>query len=151
MATSEEHVNVLKSLCRLCGGKLAKDTFLVMKHASSIMLAFYLDITSDTENLHPPKMCLKCYSTMKNIEKRQTTSNLKTKTWDHHTDTDCLICSKHKLKAVRKAKKKKMQPVGQERPEYGPENCQTNFLQKFLCIILIINKNEISVAFTTAI
>ena len=105
--TFERHVSLLQKLCRICGNLLQKDTFNVSNYSSMIQTAFF--VYTDLTNVHPAKICLKCYATMLNIQKRETTTQTKVVTWQPHTSTDCETCAYASgfSKAGRKPKKGK--------------------------------------------
>ena len=73
------HIVNLNSLCRVCGGKLGKDSVFAERHKDRINGAYFINIQTDKYDIHPPKMCMKCYTTMRNIEKRGTTTTLEIK------------------------------------------------------------------------
>ena len=95
----EGHRSIIAKLCRLCGYQLDKkhdyNNFSITDELSKIILkCFYLDTGNDKSEIHPTKICLKCYSTIKNIEtrlKRGSKSSLVLFDFTPHT-VNCKIC-----------------------------------------------------------
>ena len=111
----EQHCLNLQNLCRICGGYIRKDPVMVNTIHERIAEAFHIDTSSDNPVVHPPKICLACYSTMINIKKRQTTTILKIWPWYEHSN-DCMTCS-HTLKVKKGGRKLKKPKLG--RPKAG--------------------------------
>ena len=109
MATPDTHISCLAKLCRTCGKLLGKNSLLVCNNASRINKAFYMNTLCDSVDTHPQNICIKCYSTIRNIENRETTATITTKIWQPHSSDSCDVCAnaKHKLKAGRKCKPKR--------------------------------------------
>ena len=103
------HSLSLAHLCRICGEILSKRFFKVKEHYQRLVAAYLVDFSSDNPEIHPPHICHRCYSTMTNIELRQTTTQIKAMQWYHHTEGNCTTCNnKYKLcKGGRKPKKQK--------------------------------------------
>ena len=92
----EGHRSIIAKLCRLCGYQLDKkhdyNNFSITDQLSkSILKCFYLDTCNDKSEIHPTKICLKCYSTIKNIEKRGSKSFLVLFEFTPHT-VNCKTC-----------------------------------------------------------
>ena len=64
------HNEHLSMLCRICGSLLGEYIYPCGIYSEDLMKAFQLDVSKDTENIHPPKFCFKCCSLMKNYLKR---------------------------------------------------------------------------------
>ena len=91
-----DHADSLKKLCRLCATLLTKDTFEVSKYRDRLNRAFFIDTEADCEDNHPKRLCIRCYATILNIEKRGTTTTMKIQQWKPH-DLNCEVCSSIKL------------------------------------------------------
>lgn len=92
----DEHMSIISSLCRLCGYKLDKkhnyNNFLITDELSKkILKCFFINTCNDKREIHPSKICLKCYSTIKNIEKRGSKSSLILFEFTPHT-VNCKTC-----------------------------------------------------------
>ena len=77
-------------------------------HKNNLTSTFRIDFSSEIPNIHPANFCLKCYSTMKNIEKKKvTTHSIDLVEWKPH-DENCSVCTKfsYSLKGGRPKKKK---------------------------------------------
>ena len=74
------------------GKFLGKEALEVLNYKDNIETNFMVNVEDDMAQVHPCRMCFKCYSTMRNIEQRETTSQLQLKQWGPHTDT-CDTCS----------------------------------------------------------
>ena len=111
MATEEKHINNLTKLCRICGNLLQKDKFEVLRYKDLVHSVFFVDITKeDSENIHPKYICLRCYSSMRQVKARGTTNSLKIKNWVPHKDSsNCEVCQSTPMlqKGGRKKKKTK--------------------------------------------
>ena len=73
-ATSANHILCLSKLCRLCGNYIGADSFYVINIIARVDEAFLTEIGEDRTEIHPPKICMKCYTLMRHIEQRGTTS-----------------------------------------------------------------------------
>ena len=109
------HAQNLAKLCRMCANFLTKDTFTVQKYTERIKNVFYINISDDLIHIHPKLMCMKCYSTMRNIEKRATTPKVRPNTWEPHSST-CQVCER--VKVLQLGRKKPIKPKS-GRPKYG--------------------------------
>ncbi len=68
------HENVLKEVCRLCACRVRKqrqkDTSrLVTLYAPLIEVAYDIVAYSDNPNIHPSRVCIKCYSKLHRVKK----------------------------------------------------------------------------------
>ena len=108
---TDQHTTALTKLCRFCGLSLSKDCFNFFsceETKDNILKCFYVDVSMDIENIHPKKMCLKCYSTLKNISQRNTTTPHNIIQWTKHSNTNCFACRQvEKLKKGGRPKKRK--------------------------------------------
>ena len=77
---------------------------------------FFLPVKNDNTDIHPQKICQKCYSTLTN---RATTSNITIKEWTPHSD-NCLTCA-----SVEK-NKKGGRPTKKRRP--GRPNSSNTYI-----------------------
>ena len=66
----------------------------------------YIDIQKDFPEIHPTKICIKCYARLGNLKIRGCTSTHTLVTWEEHKD-DCNICENipNKRKGGRPKKK----------------------------------------------
>ena len=132
-----KHQENLQKLCRLCGGYICKDAVDVLKCQEKIKNAFFIDISNDSDLIEPRKICKVCYATLLTVENRQTTTNLKPVSWEHHNNNNCATCSRVETikKGGRKPKKAKL-----GRPKSNEQIWSRAVLNK---IINIIPKTEI--------
>ncbi len=90
------HQESLKCLCRLCGGPVTKVNY-VQKFSKDIKLALHIDVTTDSDLIHPPYMCTSCrlklnrWRTKKNRTKIADPISLEVPSWIPH-DNKCSIC-----------------------------------------------------------
>ena len=103
------HEKLLEKLCRICG-ELCSTKFKVTEHFERISKAFLVYLDRDDPNIHPKHICHPCYSTMTNVEARQTTTQIKPLSWEAHMEIDCVTCQKMQQlrKGGGKFKKKKI-------------------------------------------
>ncbi|XP_065680536.1 V(D)J recombination-activating protein 1-like [Hydra vulgaris] len=99
---TESHITKLKKLCRISGEKLGNRSVLLTNHVNRIELHFFIRIDKDDRKMHPQKMCYRCYSIMRNIEKGSNT-NLKLRTWISNCQKCECVC--FKVNKGRKPKK----------------------------------------------
>ncbi|XP_057300003.1 V(D)J recombination-activating protein 1-like [Hydractinia symbiolongicarpus] len=115
MADPESQHNIyLTKLCRICQehtGKVLRNALSVTKFSERIEKAFRIDLKGDHPTVHPRKICLKCYSLMKNVETKNTTPILNVKSWFPHNPSDCDTCKLGSIKS-RGGKKTKSKSVG---------------------------------------
>ena len=57
----------------------------------------FIDVSKEKEDIHPPKICLKCYSKLKNAEKRKTTFKHELHVWKEH-HSNCSVCERVNVK-----------------------------------------------------
>ena len=102
------HVEKLSSLCRICGQKLGKDPVCAERYKLRIVDAYFINIEADKPDIHPPKICMRCYTTMRNIESRGTTTTLDIKDWQKIECHNCICTCYNYVKIPgRKLKQKK--------------------------------------------
>ena len=82
-----------------------------------------MPVKNDNTDIHPQKICQKCYYTLTNIENRATTSSITIKTWTPHSD-NCLTC------ASEEKNKKGGRPTKKRRPERPNSSNTTSGLEK---------------------
>ncbi|XP_065667941.1 uncharacterized protein LOC136088190 [Hydra vulgaris] len=66
----EKHQQKLLRVCRICGNLTGKDALTTAVKTERIFNIFKIKTDEDCLEVHPQQICLKCYSTMRNIEKR---------------------------------------------------------------------------------
>ena len=125
----EAHKRALENLCRICGerfktGKIGKIKYRKPTYVKDIQDEIFLllgeDVSQDVENLHPNKLCRKCYLDIANtrnitddierIEKYKTASELVhslRSEWVEHNDENCKICEKTEIPKTQFVKKPK--------------------------------------------
>ena len=126
----EYHYECLLALCRVCGEKalnrndISRKLFskapLCTKYATQIKDIYGIDISTDTQDVHPSRLCKGCANKMDNIKKSKSSHatidgeflihcnelNIK---WTNHSQADCFTCALNTmlgLKSGRKAKRK---------------------------------------------
>ena len=99
---TEYHETKLKTLSRICGESLDNDSVLLTKHIIIIEFCFFIRIDKDHPNMHPQKMCYRCFSIKRNIEKGSNTE-LKLRSWPENCNLTECVC----FKANKGRKKKK--------------------------------------------
>ena len=106
---NKQHQINLAKLCRVCGLILPERTFLVKENINLIKESYYLDVSGDNDCIHPPKICLKCHTTARNIAHRSTTTQIISKQWVPHKN-ECPVCNRVKSlsKGGRPPKKKSL-------------------------------------------
>ncbi|XP_047140285.1 uncharacterized protein LOC105850260 isoform X1 [Hydra vulgaris] len=106
-ATSANHILCLIKLCRLCGNYIGTDSFNVINIIARVDQAFFTEVGEDRTKIHPPKICMKCYTLMRHIEQRGTTSfNFILTSWPHTCSLESCICF------LKKSGRKKKKPFG---------------------------------------
>ncbi|XP_057313751.1 V(D)J recombination-activating protein 1-like [Hydractinia symbiolongicarpus] len=104
------HENMLAKLCRVCGEFLTKSKGIAKQKMTleKELELLFVHIQEDVDNIHPKYVCFRCYNTLKNIENRNTTTQLKPKNWSPHTEV-CSVCENVQgmKKGGRPSKKKK--------------------------------------------
>ena len=100
-ASYDQHIKYLKKLCRLCGGILSKDPVPVCKFIMQAKTAFHIDLSDDKPEVHPPMLCMRCYTIARNVNERETTTTLVIKKWQTHDES----CSCYGIKRGRRTKK----------------------------------------------
>lgn len=104
--TIQSHLASLEGLCRICGERAKKQKEktvpkLCVDYTSDILQVYRLNVSTDNVNLHPPKICNRCYLMMKkslrtqdvrvfeNSYQRLVTSSF----WSPHSDDNCQVCT----------------------------------------------------------
>ena len=92
----ERHRSALTHLCRVCGFQYETRRNKIIKSYEKgivgIKLKTYydIDITTDTDDIHPTKVCRRCYDSM-----RPSRCKISIFTWKKHTD-NCSTCMKYR-------------------------------------------------------
>ena len=72
----ELHNTNLKFMCRVCGKWLGKKQYpMSINLKIKIEEVFFVKLT-DIENVHPKRICHKCYCTVNNVSKRKKTTSV---------------------------------------------------------------------------
>ena len=104
---ADVHAENVAKFCRVCGLLLSKAVN-VKDIKSDLKNYFYINVDSDVEGIHPPKVCFKCYLKMRTVEQRTTTTQHKIIHCSVHSHTACCVCdSVEKLKKGGGPMKKK--------------------------------------------
>ena len=100
------HKSVLKTLCRVCGQCLPKNSnhIITIDLMQNISCAFPDNFLEDNPDTHPNKICNNCYSKAKNFVKRNSIHDAMPVLWKPHGD-DCKVCSKSRREIGRPKKK----------------------------------------------
>ncbi|XP_065667619.1 uncharacterized protein LOC136087920 [Hydra vulgaris] len=67
---ASNHQQKLSRVCRICRNLLGKDSLKTDSKTDRIYKAFRINVSEDSQCIHPEKMCMKCYTSLKNIENR---------------------------------------------------------------------------------
>ena len=67
------HATGLASHCRICGQKFSRRSETINKVRDKqmqdlIQLTYNIDVHKDDEHIHPPLICLRCYSRMQHMK-----------------------------------------------------------------------------------
>ena len=88
------HTEDIDKLCRICRQFLGKENYNKENHKQKIENIYFININSDNPQIHPKKICLKCYSVMSTAIKRQSTiSTSPFNNWTQHAEK-CEICER---------------------------------------------------------
>lgn len=94
----EYHTNELGKACRVCGKRVSKAkgrsrSFLVAQHSQELAEVFSIDVSSDSEDIHPLSFCLPCRAFMGSWHTRKGDAPAvgRVYTWAKHTDPDCVV------------------------------------------------------------
>ena len=86
------HTKDIDKLCRICCQFLGKENYNKQNHKQKIEKIYLININSDNPQIHPKKICHKCYSVMSTAIKRQSTiSTSPFNNWTQHAEK-CEIC-----------------------------------------------------------
>ena len=99
------HKPVLKTLCRVCGQCLPKNSnhIITIELMQNISCAFPDNFLEDNPDTHP-KICNNCYSKAKKFVKRNSIYDAMPVLWKPNGD-DCKVCSKSRREIGRSKKK----------------------------------------------
>ena len=86
------------------------------KYSEILKSVIHIDGIHDNNDIHPKLMCMKCYSTIRNVEKRNSTTDLIPKSWPKHAE-NCDICSSIPL--MQKGRRKQTRKGKEGRPTGG--------------------------------
>lgn len=90
---NESHERKLSQLCRVCGHLLEQRNYEVKKHERNIEIVYQISTKNDS-SIHPKYFCLKCYSSLSNSLKRNTTVIKDIYKWTEHVEGDCKTCDR---------------------------------------------------------
>ena len=125
------HSQALENLCRLCGGNLTKkDVFYIQKYKDLINKTVLVNLESELlDDNHPKKFCMRCFSTLRNIEKKAITTAFTIVKWDEHCVKNCTTCARSIIakKGGRRPKKEK-----KERPNSSESIWSRTILNKLI-------------------
>ena len=95
----ENHQNILKLLCRVCGKKPKTYTHKKNSDACNSLLitAFGIDVRSESQEVYPTLVCNNCYLSMKRIKISKESgvalkSQLSLSHWFPHSNESCPVC-----------------------------------------------------------
>jgi len=136
--TTSNHLIVLSQLCRICGHLLDKkskwNNFTITEElAERIKTNIFLETSSDSSDLHPKQICLKCYSALKNVEKRGSSHTLHFFEFTSHSEINCLVCERAnnliQLRPLRKTKRSPGRPKSST-PKIWTKNQSVKLIEK---------------------
>ena len=117
----QKHIQAIESLCRVCGGPV-KQNRACKDHQVAIQAVFSIDTTKDCDNIHPKKLCKKCYAVLSRhnkavAEERVYLHSVQPVEWRVHDAENCSVCESvtNKKKGGRPPKRRK----GRGRPSSG--------------------------------
>ncbi len=96
------HRQSLSCRCRVCGNILKDCGTEATTEKETLKEALEIDISSDHEDIHPPRVCsscrlkLKAWKTKKSKHKKVTTININEAEWNPH-DIPCSVCDQSSL------------------------------------------------------
>ena len=88
------HSENLQRICRICSEFLGKDMYVLDQLKDRLANTFYTNFNNDIPLVHPSNICHKCYCSLCNIEKKDTTTTLAPRDWKAHSEGDCELCNK---------------------------------------------------------
>ena len=108
----DQHKNILKSLCRICGEKISRKskTWKKERKESDVRACYDVNIHNDDDNIHPQHICNQCFSSMMKIlaarktKYHQPAREIQVVTWEPHCD-DCKVCQEQSHGKRRRPKK----------------------------------------------
>ena len=104
-ATENFHLCSLEKLCRVCGDLLSKKMFNAINMKDDLKDYIFIDISKDEDHIHPKKVCLRCWSKVKNIKQRGSTTKHSNFEFLPHAQLNCTICERTKQKSKGGRKK----------------------------------------------
>lgn len=110
----EQHTNLLKNRCRVCGNKPRGYVHSKLSKACDSLLSTLLaiDVKSESEVIFPPVVCNSCYITLKKAKEERTDithTPLTIEIWEPHTDL-CQLCLKASSSGGQLNRKRKGRP-----------------------------------------
>ena len=91
MAANEYHSVQLAKHCRVCSQVLKPNS-----HCNNVAKEFWdsinVNVAEDSAEVHPPFVCINCYSKMKKRAKENCISTLEVYNWQPHMEPECPAC-----------------------------------------------------------
>ena len=91
----EKHQQYLDDLCRVCGKKVGRVRYSVMKY-QEVLSSMGLFVAHDIEHIHLKQFCNSCYLTGKRMTDKGTNysySRVIPPIWEEHIDDKCNLCN----------------------------------------------------------
>nr|XP_047133997.1 uncharacterized protein LOC124812047 isoform X3 [Hydra vulgaris] len=98
-----DHATKLNLICRICREDIIKDPVDINKYSERIENSYYINTSIDNKKIHPQKMCNKCYTNLRNIEKGSS-SSIKPVDWPLPCAGNCSCFPKVVGRKVKKCK-----------------------------------------------
>ena len=102
----EKHQQYLDDLCRVCGKKVGRVRYSVMKY-QEVLSSMGLFVAHDIEHIHTKQFCNSCYLTGKQMTDKSTNysySRVIPPIWEEHIDDKCNLCNQMFQKGSRQKK-----------------------------------------------
>ena len=118
MATAEFHAQCLDNLCRICGKRAQTNAQkkkgpakYCAKYQVKILDFYGVDVSADSTDIHPTKICDQCYRRILNHENSTSTVSVKygnekekacrvtSELWVQHAHNTCAVCSRYLLQS----------------------------------------------------
>ena len=101
----QQHIQAIQNLCRVCGGPV-KQNRPCKDHQEALQAVFSIDITNDSENIHPKRFCKRCYAVQSRYSLAATDGRVYLHSvvpveWCVHTAVDCKVCDSVHSKLMR--------------------------------------------------
>ncbi|XP_047129927.1 uncharacterized protein LOC105845473 isoform X1 [Hydra vulgaris] len=98
-----DHATKLNLICRICKEDIIKDPVDINKYSERIENSYYINTSIDNKKIHPQKMCNRCYTNLRNIEKGSS-SSIKPVDWPLPCAGNCSCFPKVVGRKVKKCK-----------------------------------------------